>query len=195
MSETGKHMLQIAAVCSFVAPVILLASDVLHIIGAIDFAWTIGLYWAMVLFVPAVIGLTYVVDSAGSRLAVIAGALALIGVIAGAGTQALFRVHAVLTEQGDLATVEKLRNSFKLVAATQMIGLPWPLGLILLSIAILVVDRSRWVLSIFLAAAGILFPIGRIAFVDAAILGSGVFLIASFWLAGKWMLARASLYE
>ena len=189
MHETLRTFLKIAAVCAFIGPVILLASDLLLVNAALhwgpgSFEWTIGLWVAMLLLIPAVFGLTFLLTAVGSKLAYVGGILAFFGLIAGASMQVLFRVYSVLAEQGAEPTIRQLQSTFKLVASTQMIGLPWPIGLLLLSIACFTTRTFHAAVPICLAIGGIAFPIGRIGFVYPAIILSGAAFIAAFWLIG-----------
>lgn len=178
--DIRRTFLRIAAVCAVVGPIILLSSDIAQIVGLIDFGWTLGLWAAMMLMIPAVIGLTYLLAKQGSRLAVVAGCFAYFGLVAGASMQVLFRVHAVLREQDNLQTVEQLRQTFKLVASTQMIGLAWPIGLLLFAIVTFQQKFPVWLPLTFVVAA-ISFPIGRIAFSQPAVVLSGVCFIVIFF--------------
>ena len=184
MPNAESRFLAIAGTCAIVAPILLLAIDIFHIMTNRDFVWTIGMWLAFALFVPAVIGFAYSLSVRGSRLSYVGGILAFFGAMAGASMQVLFRTHAVLAEQGSLETVDKLRATFKLVASTQMIGLTWPLGLLTLSAALLVTDKSKWHISLVLAVGAILFPIGRIAFVQPAVILSGVMFVIAFGMIG-----------
>jgi hypothetical protein len=148
------------------------------------------MWLAFALFIPAVLGVAYYLAASGSRLAYIGGALSFFGAMAGASMQVLFRTHAVLAEQGFENVNQQLRGTFKLVASTQMIGLTWPLGLLTLSAALFASDRSKWLISLALAAGAIAFPIGRIASVQPAVILSGVFFVIAFGLLGKQMLTR-----
>ena len=186
-------MLKIAAFGAFVGPIVLLLSDLLlGSLTSLSFEWTIGLWVAMMLMIPAVIGLTYLLASNGSRLAVFGGSLAFFGLVAGASMQVLFRVYAVLQEQGSTATIEQLRSTFKLVASTQMIGLTWPIGLILLSIACLTTRAVHIGVPILLLIGAVAFPIGRIAFSTAGVLISGAVFVIAFNIIGLrlWSMSK-----
>ena len=106
--------------------------------------------------------------------------------------QVLFRVYAVLQEQGSTATVEQLRSTFKLVASTQMIGLTWPIGLVLFSIACLTTRVVQIAVPILLMIAAIAFPIGRILFSTAGVLISGACFVIAFSIVGMrlWSLSK-----
>ena len=182
MARALSLVLKIAALCAFIGPVVLLGSDLL--LQTASFEWTIGLWIAMVLMIPALIGFTYLLASNGSRFAIIGGCFAYLGLVAGASMQVLFRVYSVLEEQGSMAAIEQLRSTFKLVASTQMIGLTWPLGLILLSIACLTTRAVHFAIPILLVLGAIAFPIGRIAGSNAGVLISGMVFIAAFSMIG-----------
>ena len=193
MQGARSSMLKIAAFCSLVGPVILFFSDLLlGSLSALSFVWTIGMWVAMMLMIPAVIGLTYLLASNGSRVGLVGGCFAFFGLVAGASMQVLFRVYSVLQEQGSTAAIEQLRSTFKLIASTQMIGLTWPIGLVLLSIACLTTRAVHVAVPILLLIGAIAFPIGRIGFVTAAVLLSGAVFIIAFGLIGMrlWALSK-----
>jgi hypothetical protein len=193
MENVASRFLGISGFCAIVAPILLLSIDLFHLATGQDFIWTIGMWLAFALFVPAVIGVAYHLAASGSRLAIIGGILAFFGAMAGASMQVLFRTHAVLAEQGLENVNEQLRGTFKLVASTQMIGLTWPLGLLTLSIAILMVDRAKWWLALVLATGAIAFPIGRIGFVQPAVILSGIMFVIAFGYLGKKLMSQPVL--
>jgi hypothetical protein len=184
MNNIKHPFIRIAAVCAMLAPVVLLAGDLVLIIGERRFEWTIILWLSFVLFVPAIFGLTYIAFGRADKLALIGGALAFFGAMAGASMQVLFRVYAVLEETGTGQALELLQKTMKLIATTQMIGIFFPIGLILLSISL---SRNRIfnrLTQLLLAVGAILFPIGRIGGFAVAVIGSGMVLIAAFGLIG-----------
>lgn len=182
MQGARSPMLKVAAFGALVGPAILFFSDLL--LGppttVVSFEWTIGNWAAMMLMIPAAIGLTFLLASIGSRLAIMGGCFAFFGLVAGASMQVLFRVYAVLEEQGAMATADQLRATFKLFASTQMIGLTWPIGLILLSIACLTTRAVNIAVPILLIIGAIAFPIGRIAGSRAGVLISGAAFVFAF---------------
>ena len=190
MNDLKHSFIKIAGVCSILAPTVLLIGDLLPAIGDLRFEWTIALWLAFVLFVPAIFGLTFLLYENGNRLALIGGMMAFFGAMAGASMQVLFRVYAVLAERGVDQAAELLRGTFKLIATTQMIGIFFPIGLILLAISIY---RSRIfnpAIPFLLAGGAILFPVGRIVGLMPAVFGSGVLLLAAFGLIGWHILSK-----
>lgn len=189
MKNINHPFIKIAGVCSIIAPLVLIAGDLLMFAGGLMFEWTITLWLAFVLLIPAVFGLTFILFENGSRLALIGGISTFVGLTAGASMQTLFRVYAVLIERGAEQTVELLRGTFKLVAATQMIGIFFPVGLLLLAGSLFRNKIFHPALPFLFALAAILFPIGRIAGVAAAVFASGFLLFAAFGLVGWQILA------
>lgn len=180
---TNAHaLLKLAAVCGFLGPIVLLTSDLF--LGPGSFEWTVGLWTAFMLMIPAVVGFTYLLVAYGSKVALVGGSLAYFGLLAGASMQILFRVYSVLQEQGSTVTIEQLRSTFKLVASTQMIGLTWPLGLILLSIACLTTRAVHIAVPILLVIGAIAFPLGRIAGSTVGVFLSGAAFVIAFGIVG-----------
>jgi len=191
MKNTKELFIRIFGICSIIAPLLMLAADLLQI-GGLRFEFTIVLWLAFVFFVPAILGLTYLVASYGSRLVILGGALAYFGAMAGASMQVLFRVWAILEEKGSPQTIELLQGSTKLIATTQMIGIAFPIGLLILAICLL---RKRIVsplVALVFAAGAILFPVGRIAGFWWAFISSDILLIIAFGLIG-WRLFSAGI--
>lgn len=192
MTRVGNKFLRIAGLCAMLAPLPLLAGDVMQIVGGMGFEWTVALWLAFVLFVPAVFGLTYLVARGGSRLGLWGGAAAFLGCVAGASMQTLFRVWAVLGEAGSPETIELLRGSRKLIISTQMIGLFFPLGLLILAASIYKSRAASPLVALLLAAGAILFPVGRIGGAAFALLGGDALLLAAFvMIGGRLLSARA----
>jgi hypothetical protein len=184
MNNIKHPFIRIAAVCAILAPLILLAGDLVLIIGERRFEWTIVLWLSFILFVPAIFGLTYVAFGRGNKLALVGGASAFFGAMAGASMQVLFRVYAVLEETGASQAVELLQKTMKLIATTQMVGIFFPIGLILLSISLYSNRIFNRLIPLLLTVGAILFPIGRIGGFAIAVIGSGMVLIAAFGIIG-----------
>lgn len=187
----GRQMLKIAGVAAFVGSTLLLVSDLVHIFVGMAFEWTVGLFLAFTFMAAATVGFAYLAASRAGMMGVIGGCLAFFGLSAGAGMQALFRVHAVLEEQGSAQVVTELKQTFKLVAATQMIGLTWPIGVLLLSIASLKAWPGQYLLPLLLLIGAISFPIGRIAGSEIAVILSGIVFLLAYWIVGKRLFAAA----
>jgi hypothetical protein len=195
MNNIKHPFMRIAGICAILAPIMLLAGDLVLIIGERRFEWTIVLWLSFVLFVPAIFGLTYIAFGDGNKLALAGGASAFFGAIAGASMQVLFRVYAVLEEAGAGQAIELLRKTMKLIATTQMIGIFFPIGLILLSISLYRNRIFRLLIPLLLTIGAILFPIGRIGGLAIAVIGSGTVLIAAFGLIGWQILSYTEFWN
>jgi hypothetical protein len=181
--------ISIAGICSMLAPLVLLIGDAVLLIGNLRFEWTIIMWVSFVLFVPAIFGATYLAAGNGSRLALVGGASAFIGCMAGASMQVLFRVWAVLDELGSPQTVELLRSSRKLIVSTQMIGIFFPIGLLILAASLYRRRLVHPVVPLSLAIGAILFPMGRIAGLLVGLVGADLLLIVAFVLIGRRLLS------
>ena len=184
MMKTGKLFFRIAGICSITAPLLMLAADLIGF-GGMRFEYTIVLWLAFVFFVPAITGLTYLAASYGSRLAILGGAAAYFGAMAGASMQILFRVYAVLEEKNSPQIVEVLKGTLKLIATTQMIGLFFPLGLVALAFCLYRYRIVSPATVLVLTFAALLFPVGRIGGFWWAITGSDILMIVAFTLIGR----------
>ena len=189
MAKTGELFIRIAGVCSIIAPLLMLAADLLQIAG-FRFEFTIVLWLAFAFFVPAIFGLTYSTASLGSRLAIFGGASAFFGAMAGAAMQVLFRVWAVLDEKNSPQTIALLQGSGKLIATTQMIGIFFPIGLLILAICLYRTRVVNPLAALSLTAGAILFPVGRIGGFWQAFISSDILLLIAFVIIG-WRLFSA----
>ncbi|MGB7922197.1 MAG: hypothetical protein WCF57_03015 [Pyrinomonadaceae bacterium] len=188
MNETKHSFIRLAGICSMLAPLVLLTGDSILLLGHLRFEWTIALWLSFVLFVPAIFGLTYLAAGEGSRLALVGGASAFFGSMAGASMQVLFRVWAVLDEAGSPQTIELLRSSRKLIATTQMIGIFFPIGLLILAASLYRRHVVSPIVPLSLAIGAILFPMGRIAGLLVGLIGGDLLLIVAFVMVGRWLL-------
>jgi hypothetical protein len=151
-----KPLAYLAAGAAYLAPLVLLASDVLLVM----FISTPGLLLQRVAFgvlIPAIAG-----------VAVLAHNRALWQVGAGAALAAL----------GALAIV--IRPAF-LVMPTRPPAVLFPLGLLVLSGAMIGSTVSRRVAAL-IGAGALLFPLAHMSGVPAALIGGDVIFLAAFWM-------------
>ena len=195
MNNIQEQFLRIAGICAILAPFPLLAGDIMIVTGSWHFMWTICLWVSFVFFVPGIFGMTYLAAGGGRSLALIGGASAFFGAMAGASMQVLFRVYATLEELDSPQTIELLRSSRKLIVTTQMIGIMFPLGLIILAIALYRSRAVSWYLPLALAGGAILFPMGRIAGLTVGFFGGDLLLIIAFGVVGIRLLSSVTNSE
>lgn len=185
-----RRLLRFAGVCAICAPLFLALGDMLRDEHGMTFNATLALWISFVFFVPAIWGLTYLAARrGGTTLASIGGVLAFFGAMAGATMQAMFRVWAVLWESGSPQVVEQLRNTFKLVLTTQMIGIAYPVGLLVLVVGLLRSRSAPPAIAASLALGALCFPVARIAGLSAAFILGDLFMCIAFIAIGLRLLA------
>ena len=145
----------LAAGAAFLAPTVLLVSDILLIL----FISTPGLTLqaiALSLFVPAIIG-----------VAVFADERARWQITAGAGLAVLAALAMVI-------------RPAVLAAPTRPPAVLFPLGLLVMSGAMIGSKVSRRVAAL-IAAGALLFPLGHLSGVPAALIGNDLIFLVAFW--------------
>jgi hypothetical protein len=162
----NKTLRYVAAGSAYLAPPLLLASDIL----LIQFISQPGLLvqrFALIVFVPAIVGIA-VLAHHRARWQVGAGAaLAILGAL------------AIVIRQGFLA------------APTRPPAVLFPLGLLVLSGAMIGTTVSRRIAAL-IAAGALLFPLAHVSGVPAALIGGDVIFLAAFWSLATQMTRGAS---
>jgi hypothetical protein len=178
-----------AAACLVAAPLALTAADLLQVSGASPFGWTVVMWIAFVIFVPALFALGHVARLRAPTMGVVAAAITVVGAIAGASMQVLFRTAAVL-ESAPMSgasqhAVEEALSTHPLLGVTTLVpGILFPLGLILLAVVLTRHHVGATPATVLLGLGGVLFPIGHAAGVPVALIGGDlVLLVALSWLA------------
>jgi uncharacterized membrane protein YgdD (TMEM256/DUF423 family) len=190
---TASARIPLAGPALIAAPVLLTAADAMQLTGRFDFAWTVVMWAAFVCFVPAVFALAAMARQGAPGLAVAGGVLALVGAMAGAAMQALFRAIAVL--QGAAidpgardAALRALNESAPLTVTTLVPGIFFPLGLLVLAIAL---HRARvvpaWSTGL-LALGAVLFPVGHAAGFAPAIIAGDLAILGALAPLVPWLL-------
>ncbi|HEX8211933.1 MAG TPA: hypothetical protein VF584_17285 [Longimicrobium sp.] len=178
-----------AAACLIAAPLALTAADLLQLSRSAPFGWTVVMWLAFVLFVPAIFALGHVARSRAPTLGVVAAAVTLVGAMAGASMQVLFRTSAVLESAAlsveSRAAVEAALSDHPLLTLTTLVpGILFPLGLIFLGLLLTRHHLGARPATFLLVLGGVLFPMGHAAEVDVALIGGDlVLLVALSWLA------------
>lgn len=169
-----------AFICAFLAPLILLIGDTIAVINFLSISWTLLLWLSFLCFIPALAGLAIAVQQRAPLLGLVGGMVVLIGTMAGAGMQAYFRAGILLQQGGQDNAVAFLRTQSVMPLTTQVPGIAFPVGLLILAAAIW---RSRiapaWIAGV-LAIGAVLFPIGHAARVSWALLGGDLVLLVAF---------------
>lgn len=188
---------RLGALCLAAAPLVLLASTATRFLGT-RFAWTTLVTLWVLLAYGAILALVHLLRERADRLGLVGGILCFIGLTTAAGMMAVYRLGAVLevTSPDDLAVLSRAFASEPLLRLTIFApGLSYPLGLLVLSVALRRARLLPTVLAMALAVGAVLFPIGRIAQVDAALLASDLLTAATLLYLSRRVLTRPELWS
>lgn len=170
-----------AAVCLFAAPALMLAGDALHYWAGAQRAWLVMFKLSFALFVGAALGLVGLTRGRADGAGLVGGALAVVGCLAGSGiitANAIFQSFdaAALGEAAERAVEASMMKSGvgTYILFYPLPGIAFPAGFLVLAYALL---RSRAVsttAAVLVALGALLFPVGRIGDIEAAVIGSGL---------------------
>lgn len=184
MTRVPPYQRRLSVALLIGSPVLLLLGDVLQVVGGFDFEWTLALWGCFLLLIPALLWLPRLLGREDHGGIVTGSLLAYVGALFGATMQAMFRTGFVLRDFGHEDAIADIASHLPLRATTQFPGILFPLGLLVLSVALF---RSRAVprpLALLLALGAILFPIGHAVRITFALIAGDVVLVAAFgWLA------------
>ena len=152
MSQPLRYL---AAGAAFLAPPVLLASDVLLIMFISEPGLTLQAV-ALSVFVPAIIGVALFAHGRARWQITAGAALAVLGAM------------AIVIRQSALA------------APTRPPAVLFPLGLLVMSGALIGSNVSRRV-AVLIGAGALLFPLGHLSGVPAALIGGDLIFLAAFW--------------
>lgn len=190
MPQNRNSFLRIAGICSILAPLPLVAADIMKVADTMRFERTVVEWISFAFFIPAIFGLTYLVAAQGSRFVFVGGTIASLGAMAGSSMQVFARVRVILEDNGVGQVIQGLRASKKLIFATQTPGILFPLGLLLLAVALYrcrVVSRP---IVFCLAAGAFFFPINHISSLMLGRVGADILLLIAFGAFGNRMLQQ-----
>lgn len=172
-----------AALCLFGAPALMLAGDALRHWAGMEWAWLVMFKLAFPLFVGAALGLVSLTRGRADGAGLLGGALAVVGCLAGSG---IVTAHAVL---GPVESAGLDEAATRAVEAAMMKsgvggyvllyplpGLAFPAGFLVLAYALLRSRAASAAAAPLVALGALLFPVGRIGGVEAAVIGSGLAL-------------------
>ena len=156
-----EPLASLAAGAAFLAPPVLLASDVLLIMFISD-AGLLTQRIALSLFVPAIVGVALLAHDRAQWQIAAGAALAVLGAM------------AIVIRPGFLA------------APTRPPAVLFPLGLLVMSGAMIGSTASRRVAAL-VGAGALLFPLAHQSGVPAALIGGDVIFLVAFWMLGARM--------
>ena len=170
-----------AAVCLFAAPVLMLAGDALRYWAGAQRAWLVMLKLALALFVGAALGMVGLTRGRADGAGLLGSALAVVGCLAGTGiitANAIFHsVDAAGLDEAATRAFEAAMIKSNMGAHLFLYPLPglaFPAGFLVLAYALLRSRAVSPVAALLVALGAMLFPVGRIGGIEAAVLGSGL---------------------
>jgi hypothetical protein len=181
---TSDTRVPFAAAALITAPALLTIADAMQTTDRFPFAFTVVLWAAFVCFVPAIFALADLARRGAPALATAGLASALVGTMAGAAMQVLFRTRAVLEgaaidPAARAAAMGAIEGSAPLALSTLVPGIFFPIGLLVLAVALY---RSRAVpawSAALLGSGAVLFPVGHAVGLTPALIGGDLVLLAA----------------
>lgn len=183
------------------APIMMLIGDLHRILGgdAEMFRFSIYLQLSMALFLLAVLGLVAELRPVADRAGLAGGLLAGFGLLVGTAMQGYFRTAyaaVAAVDQAGAQAVEEALTTPLFLSVTFYPGITFPVGMLILSVALTATRRVPVLLGVLVAAGAVLFPVGRIGNLEWAVLASGVCFLAGLgWLAVRTIRRPAAAGE
>ena len=172
-----------AAACLFAAPALMLAGDALHYWAGMEWSWRVMFKFTFALFVGAALGLVGLTRGRADGAGLLGGALAVVGCLAGSGivtaNAALGTVEAAGLDEAATRAIEAAMMKSGLggyMFLYPLPGLAFPAGFLVLAYALLRSRAASPAAALLVALGALLFPVGRIGGVEAAVMGSGLAL-------------------
>ena len=200
MSSPAARRRTLHALGMLLAPAIMLTCD-LDLAAAGDpaiFRWSLALQVSMTLFLLAILGMVAELRPVADRAGLTGGLLAGFGATVGAVMQGHFRTMQTAIETVGGAEGEAIREALHAPAyilTTRAPGLAFPIGLVVLAVALVATRRAPALLGLLVAAGAVLFPIGRIGGLTWAIVASDVVLLVGLGWLGVRTLGGAAAEE
>ena len=174
----------VSYICLIASSLALLLGDVLQIIDPHTVYWTICLTISFLLFIGGIPAINSLMDPTPVIFRLLVSSSLLVGALAGASMQVLFRANILLQDANATEAVAVLSQSSIMAFTTLVPGIFYPVGLLLLSIALFLTKKySTWKVVLLLIGA-ISFPIGHALGNPFALLTGDVLLI------GAWFFLR-----
>ncbi len=180
---------RVAGVSLIAGPALLLTSSVVRFVFERVFEWYLTMKLSFFFIALAALGLVHLLRGRADGSGHVGGALALAGCISGASI--VTAAYVLEPMQGAVAD-EKLRELYLTIVNSQLPGLFFPIGLLILAVALL---RKRVVpvwAGLLFALGAALFPVGRIPGLVWAIFACDVLLTASLGYVGTRVLGMTA---
>lgn len=177
------------------APLLLTAGDTVGVLTKHEtIPWTLLLFLSFCAFVPAIFALAHLVRTRAPRAGLLLGAVAFMGAMFGAAMQAFFRTGIALQRASDPAQTAALTAAAERAWAPPSLffmttvapGLFFPLGMLMLGVALAVGRQVPRGAALLLCLGALLFPVGHAVGIPAALIGGDLVLLAALgWIAAE----------
>lgn len=201
MSTPASRRRTLFALGTIIAPILMLTGDLHRLLGgeAETFRYSLYLQLSMPFFLLAVLGIVAELRPVADRAGLTGGLIAGFGLFVAGTMQGYFRTAdaamAAVDEAGARA-IEAALTTPLFQATTVFPGISFPIGLLILSVALLATRRVPLFLGLLVAAGAVLFPVGRIGNVPMAIVASDICLVLGLgWLGVRTLRGKADAGE
>lgn len=200
MNAPRSRRRALAALGMIFGPAVMLAGDVQRYLSpdSAVFRWSLFLQLAMMLLLLAVLGMVEELRPVADRAGLAGGLLAGCGLFVGTAMQGFFRTWqtAVDTVPESAAAIDAALTGPDYLFSTRVPGITFPVGMLILAVALTVTRRVPAGLGLLIAAGAVIFPVGRIGGLWWAILASNVcFLLGLGWMAVRTLRGASGVEE
>lgn len=198
--STGNFRNNLAAASVAVAPIMLLAGDLIGFAPDLYYAHYALAKAALAMFVFAIFALVELLRRDADKLGLIGGGMAIIGAISGTTLFSFGYFYNEVSRSGlDASTAQSVEQIFRQVYGVMVFvplpGLFFPIGLIILSIGLFWTKVVPHWTAIALGLGALLFPVGRIPGILTVSVISDIFLTLSMCFIGWQILARSNFLQ
>jgi hypothetical protein len=180
---------RVAGVSMIVAPVLLLTSSVLRFVLGLSFEWYLTMKLSFFFFALAALGLLHLLRGRADGSGHVGAAMALGGCISGASI--VTAAYIIESIQGRVPE-EQMAGLYLTIVNSPLPGLLFPVGLLILAVALFRKQAVAPWAGLLLAAGAILFPVGRIPGLVWAIFACDVLLTVSLGYIGWRVLSTTA---
>jgi len=173
-----------AGVSLVAAPALLLTSSVLRFVFGLSFEWYLTMKLSFFFFAVAALGLVHLLRGRADGSGHVGGAMALAGCLSGASIVTMAYIFEAFEGR---VPPEQLTSLYVTLVNSPLPGLLFPVGLLILAVALFRKQAVATWAGLLLAAGAVLFPVGRVPGFVWAIFACDVLLTVSMGYIG-WRL-------
>lgn len=162
--DAVRRRRRIAGACLVAAPLVMLAADTTGLIRGDAAFWPVSilLFVSFIFFVPAIVGMSALAAHGSDRLGLTGAGLSLVGLLTGVSILGVYRALYVALGSAHMPDVLSPEGQETLLASTFQTGILFPIGLIVLAVALRRAGALSTAAAALMALGAVLFPVGRI---------------------------------